>query len=70
MEWEKQNGTCDVGPQSVGHELTSKALAAGGDACTATDVAVLLRKMEFGNAELVKAGDQHFTSYTLGTGSA
>ncbi|EIE25109.1 DUF917-domain-containing protein [Coccomyxa subellipsoidea C-169] len=56
VEWRKQNGTCDVGPQSVGHELTSKALAAGGNACTATDVAVLLRKMEFGDVPVVVVG--------------
>ena len=49
------SGGCTVGPQSVGHEL-GKALASGGQTCTATDVAVLLRKMEFGDRELVKAG--------------
>ncbi len=65
MEWDKagqaqrRKGSCKVGPQSVGHELTSKALAAGGDTCTATDVAVFLGQMQFGDAELVRAGDQH-----------
>lgn len=62
MEWgEVQQGAahnvgCTVGPQSVGLELT-KALASGGQTCTATDVAVLLCKMEFGDRELVRAGE-------------
>ncbi|BDA41353.1 probable D-/L-hydantoinase subunit A at N-terminal half [Coccomyxa sp. Obi] len=62
VEWaeagqaEGRNGRCTVGPQSVGHELASKALATGGHVCTATDVVVLLGKMEFGDADLVRAG--------------
>lgn len=53
--WE--NLGCSVGPQSVGHELETKALAAGGSVCTATDIAVVLGEMEFGRRELAFAGE-------------
>ncbi len=67
MEWaeagqaEGRNKNCTVGPQSVGHELASKALATGGHIRTATDVAVFLGKMEFGDADLVRAGYKQTT---------
>jgi hypothetical protein len=47
-----------VGPQSVGHELPEKALAASGSVCTATDVAVVLGRLDFGDRDkALKGGD-------------
>lgn len=58
MVWAKgeRSGSYTVGPQSVGHELASKGLAAGGNTCTATDVAAVLGKMQFGDRDLARAG--------------
>ena len=42
------NGT-EVGPQSVGYELTSRALVFGGDVLTATDLAVAAGLVELGD---------------------
>ena len=36
----RENGELKIGPESVGYELTSKALCFGGDTLTATDIAV------------------------------
>ncbi|KAK9820469.1 hypothetical protein WJX72_010677 [[Myrmecia] bisecta] len=47
---------CTVGPQSVGYQLPTRALAAGGDVCTATDVAVVLHRMRFGSIDKAVAG--------------
>ena len=33
-------GNVQVGPESVGYELTSKSLCFNGDTCTATDIAI------------------------------
>jgi N-methylhydantoinase A/oxoprolinase/acetone carboxylase beta subunit len=43
-----------VGPDSVGFELTRKALCFGGDTLTATDIAVAGGWAEIGNPELVR----------------
>ena len=51
---EKPDGTVTVGPDSVGFELTEKALVFGGDVLTATDVAVRLGKADIGDASLVR----------------
>ena len=56
VTWE--GSACSVGPQSVGHELGAKALAEGGAVCTATDVAVVLGKMEFGRRERAVSGER------------
>lgn len=39
---QKEDGTVTVGPDSVGYQITEKALCFGGDICTATDIAVRL----------------------------
>lgn len=39
---EREDGTVTVGPDSVGYEITKKALVFGGDVMTATDIAVRL----------------------------
>jgi N-methylhydantoinase A/oxoprolinase/acetone carboxylase beta subunit len=46
------NGT-EVGPQSVGYELTEKALVFGGDTLTATDLAVAAGLAEIGDRDRV-----------------
>ena len=51
---EKADGTVTVGPDSVGFELTEKALVFGGDTLTATDIAVRLGMADIGDASLVK----------------
>ncbi|HEY1366321.1 MAG TPA: hydantoinase/oxoprolinase family protein [Gaiellaceae bacterium] len=44
----------EVGPQSVGYELTERALVFGGDTLTATDLAVAAGLAEIGDAERVR----------------
>jgi N-methylhydantoinase A/oxoprolinase/acetone carboxylase beta subunit len=44
----------EVGPQSVGYELTSRALVFGGDVLTATDLAVAAGLAEIGDPERVR----------------
>ena len=50
------NGT-EVGPQSVGYELTSRALVFGGDVLTATDLAVAAGMAEIGDPARVAGLD-------------
>lgn len=50
----KDDGTVTVGPDSVGFELTNKALVFGGDTMTATDIAVRLGMAEIGTPAFVK----------------
>ena len=47
------DGSVSVGPDSVGYEITKRALVFGGDTLTATDVAVRLGVAEVGDAALV-----------------
>ena len=47
------DGSVTVGPDSVGYEITSKALVFGGDTLTATDVAVRLGMFELGDPSKV-----------------
>jgi N-methylhydantoinase A/oxoprolinase/acetone carboxylase beta subunit len=42
-----------VGPDSVGYELSSKAMVFGGNVLTATDIAVAVGRMEIGDPALV-----------------
>ena len=42
------DGSVTVGPDSVGYQITEKALCFGGDVCTATDIAVRLGMTELG----------------------
>lgn len=45
----KADGSVTVGPDSVGYEITKKALVFGGDVMTATDIAVRLGMVELGD---------------------
>ena len=50
---ERADGSVTVGPDSVGYEITRKALVFGGDTLTATDVAVRLGMADVGDASRV-----------------
>jgi N-methylhydantoinase A/oxoprolinase/acetone carboxylase beta subunit len=50
-------GDVTVGPDSVGYELTRRALVFGGDTLTATDLAVAAGIAEIGDASLVRGLD-------------
>jgi N-methylhydantoinase A/oxoprolinase/acetone carboxylase beta subunit len=47
------DGSITVGPDSVGYEITKKALVFGGDTLTATDIAVKLGMCQIGDASKV-----------------
>ena len=49
----RSQGALEVGPESVGYELTSRALCFGGQTLTATDVAVAAGLADIGNPALV-----------------
>ena len=51
----KEDGSVTVGPDSVGYEITKKALVFGGDTMTATDIAVRLGMVELGDASRTAA---------------
>jgi N-methylhydantoinase A/oxoprolinase/acetone carboxylase beta subunit len=53
-----ESGGGTVGPRSVGYRLTEKALVFGGDALTATDVAVGLGLVDLGDRDKLKALDE------------
>ncbi len=50
---EHADGHVTVGPDSVGYQITEKALVFGGDVCTATDIAVRLGLADLGDASKV-----------------
>ena len=50
---QRPDGTVTVGPDSVGYEITKKALVFGGDILTATDVAVRLGMYQLGDVSKV-----------------
>ena len=50
---ERADGSITVGPDSVGYEITKKALVFGGDTLTATDIAVRLGMADVGDAAKV-----------------
>jgi N-methylhydantoinase A/oxoprolinase/acetone carboxylase beta subunit len=54
-----------IGPQSVGYELTSKALIFGGDTLTASDIAVAAGIADFGDPGRVAHLDRTFVAFTL-----
>ncbi|MGW1679872.1 hydantoinase/oxoprolinase N-terminal domain-containing protein [Saccharopolyspora sp. NPDC002376] len=54
-----------VGPDSVGYQLTSKALVFGGDTLTATDIAVAAGRAEIGDPSLVKHLDKDMVRAAL-----
>ena len=49
------DGSVTVGPDSVGYEITKRALVFGGDTMTATDIAVRLGMAKVGNPALVES---------------
>lgn len=53
-----ENGRVRVGPQSVGHRITSDALVFGGDKVTATDIAVAAGYADIGDRERTRALDR------------
>lgn len=50
----QETGKISVGPESVGHYLTSKAMVFGGDEMTATDIVVASGSLDFGDQSKVK----------------
>ncbi|MEY8333759.1 hydantoinase/oxoprolinase family protein [Lachnospiraceae bacterium 47-T17] len=50
---EEPDGSVTVGPDSVGYQITEKALVFGGNVCTATDIAVRLGLTALGDASKV-----------------
>lgn len=59
-----------VGPDSVGYELTSRALVFGGDVMTATDVAVAAGLVEIGDPSLVEHLDRRVADEAIAAISA
>lgn len=57
---QRADGTVTVGPDSVGYQITEKALCFGGDTCTATDIAVRLGMAQLGDKALVAHIDEDF----------
>ncbi|GAA4054292.1 hydantoinase/oxoprolinase family protein [Actinomadura miaoliensis] len=54
-----------VGPDSVGHELTKRALVFGGDTLTATDIVVAAGHADIGDRSLVRHLDRGFVTAVL-----
>ncbi|WEV45908.1 hydantoinase/oxoprolinase family protein [Bifidobacterium sp. ESL0690] len=52
---EHEDGSVTVGPQSVGYQITEKALCFGGDVMTATDIADRLGMAEIGDPKLTES---------------
>jgi N-methylhydantoinase A/oxoprolinase/acetone carboxylase beta subunit len=53
----RENGGLTIGPDSVGYELTERALVFGGSELTTTDIAVAAGLAEIGDAERVRGLD-------------
>ena len=64
---ERPDGSVTVGPDSVGYEITKKALVFGGDTFTATDVAVRLGMAQVGDPEKVKHNDEDLARRAMST---
>lgn len=62
---QQEDGTVTVGPDSVGYQITEKALCFGGDVCTATDIAVRLGMTELGDKSLVANIDEGFANKAM-----
>lgn len=61
----RQNGRVTVGPDSVGYELTRRALVFGGDTLTATDIAVAAGRAEIGDPARVAHLDRALVDAAL-----
>ena len=59
------NGDLSIGPDSVGYELTAKALVFGGDTLTTTDIIVASGGADIGDSSAVKSVDGHLVDDTL-----
>lgn len=64
---QREDGTVTVGPDSVGYQITEKALVFGGDAVTATDIAVRLGLYELGDKTKVAGLDEEFALKAMET---
>lgn len=62
---QKEDGTITVGPDSVGYEITKKALIFGGDVMTATDIAVRLGMFELGDMDKVSYISMEFAAQAM-----
>lgn len=62
---QREDGTVTVGPDSVGYQITEKALVFGGDVCTATDIAVRLGMTVLGDASRVSHLSEEFAGKAL-----
>lgn len=62
---QREDGTVTVGPDSVGYQITEKALCFGGDVCTATDIAVRLGMTELGDKSLVAGIDEDYAKKAM-----
>ena len=62
---QREDGTVTVGPDSVGYQITEKALCFGGNICTATDIAVRLGMTELGDKTLVQGLDEEFAKKAM-----
>src|SRR5207249_1090509 len=61
----RSDGALEVGPESVGYELRSRALCFGGQTLTATDVAVAAGLADVGNPALVRHLDRELVRRCL-----
>src|SRR5439155_6805555 len=61
----RRDGALQVGPESVGYELTSRALCFGGDTLTATDIAVAAGLAEVGDPSRVRHLDSNLVKDCL-----
>ncbi|WP_449289841.1 hydantoinase/oxoprolinase N-terminal domain-containing protein [Nonomuraea fastidiosa] len=61
----RHDGPVTVGPDSVGYELTSRALVFGGDTLTATDIAVAAGRAEIGDVARVAHLDRELAEAAL-----
>lgn len=62
---QQEDGSVTVGPDSVGYEITDKALVFGGDVITATDIAVCLGMAEVGDKTKVEKLDKDFAKKAM-----
>ena len=62
---QQSDGSVTVGPDSVGYQITEKALIFGGDTVTATDSAVRLNMFDLGDKEKVSHLDTEFAEKAM-----
>jgi N-methylhydantoinase A/oxoprolinase/acetone carboxylase beta subunit len=61
----RHGGEVTIGPDSVGYQLTSRALVFGGDTLTATDIAVAAGRAEIGDPSRVRHLDRALVDAAL-----